>query len=433
MKFIKFTFFIILIFLPIANWAMDIQEFKTKNGLKFWFVEDKSIPIISMSFTFLGGSFFDTKDKSGTANFLAALLDEGSGDLNGKEFQEKMNSLGMKLNFSSSKDKFSGFFQTISENRNESFNLLKSAIGNPSLDSESIEKIRGQIISGIKIAESNIQTQSSLNFYSEFFKGHKFSMDYNGTINSVTGIKKTDLENYLKNYISKSNLLISVSGNINKKELLSLIDETFGSLPTKSNERFKIPSKLSFPDGIKIVPKDTPQSAVVFGQKGISRNSKDFFAARIANYVLGGGGFQSKLYKKVRDERGLVYSIYSYLSQYENNPFIIGGFQTKNESVFETINLIKEEWRKIKDNGITLKELNEAKSYFQGSFSRNFTSTSSIASLLNTIQYHNLGLGYINERQKIIEDISLEEVNRVCFEIFDKDKLYFSVVGAPKK
>ncbi len=129
----------------------------------------------------------------------------------------------------------------------------------------------------------------------------------------------------------------------------------------------------------------------------------------------------------------MVYSIYSYLSQYENNPFIIGGFQTKNESVFETINLIKEEWRKIKDNGITLKELNEAKSYFQGSFSRNFTSTSSIASLLNTIQYHNLGLGYINERQKIIEDISLEEVNRVCFEIFDKDKLYFSVVGAPKK
>ena len=92
MKFIKFTFFIILIFLPIANWAMDIQEFKTKNGLKFWFVEDKSIPIISMSFTFLGGSFFDTKDKSGTANFLAALLDEGSGDLNGKEFQEKQKS-----------------------------------------------------------------------------------------------------------------------------------------------------------------------------------------------------------------------------------------------------------------------------------------------------------------------------------------------------
>lgn len=433
MKLFKFIYLFILFFFPSYCWSVNIQELKTNNGIDFWFVEDRSVPIISMSFTFLGGSFFDDETKIGTANLLAALLDEGTGDLNGKEFQEKMNSLGMKLNFSSSKDKFSGFFQTISENKEESFNMLKSALLEPTLDDESIEKIKNQISSGLKIDQSNVQTISSRNFYSEFFKGHKFSHDKKGTIDSINNIKKTDLRLYLRNNIAASNLIIGVSGDISKENLVNLIDKTFGKLPVLEEKNFNIPEKKSFPNGIKIIKKDTPQSAVTFGHKGISRDNKDFFAARIANYVLGGGGFQSKLYKKIRSEKGLVYSVYSYLSQFENNPFVIGGFQTKNDSVFLTIELIKKEWQNLKNNGISEKELKDAKSYFKGSFSRNFTSTSSIASLLNTLQYYELGIDYVKKREKIIEDVSLKDVNRVCLELFDKDELYFSVVGAPKK
>ena len=429
---LKIFLYLFLIYLPSNGWSINLQEFQTKKGVNVWFVEDKSNPIISISFTFRGGSFFDPVKKAGTANFVASLLDEGSGNLSGREFQEKMISLGMKLSFSTTKDKFSGFFQTISENKVESFNLLKSALIDPSFDESEIEKIRNQVISSIKISESDIQTQSKKIFDLNFFSNHNFSRDKLGTLDSIKNIKKTDLENYHKNYLSTSNLIIGISGDISKKDVIRFIDLSFGMLPEINVDVSKINKKSFFPTGQIITKKITPQTAVFFGHEGINRNHEDFFAARIVNYVLGGGGFQSNLYKKIRVEKGLVYSIYSYLIQYENNALILGGFQTKNNSVFETIELVKNEWEKISNKGVSLKELEEAKSYFQGSFSRNFTSTSSISSLLNTIQYYNLGTEYITKRKKIIEDVTLEKVNKVSSEIFKKDNLYFSIVGDPK-
>ncbi len=164
----------------------------------------------------------------------------------------------------------------------------------------------------------------------------------------------------------------------------------------------------------------------------MQRNHEDFFAARIANYVLGGGGFQSKLYKKIREEKGLVYSIYSYLIPYINDGVIIGGFSTKNETVAETIDLLKSEWKKAKNIGISESELQNAKSYFIGSFSRNFSSTLSIASLLKTIQVYNLGIEYFTERKKIIENLSLNKVNEVSKRFFEVDDLFIIVVGNAK-
>ena len=175
--------------------------------------------------------------------------------------------------------------------------------------------------------------------------------------------------------------------------------------------------------------KTSPQTAVVFGQKGLSRKDKNFFALRIVNYVLGGGGFQSRLYKKIREQNGLVYSIYSYLIPYNDDGVILGGFQTKNESVNETINILKSEWNKIKTDGITKSEFIEAKSYYLGSFSRNYTSTRSIASLLNTIQFYELDINYFQDRKMIINNISHEEVNKIARDIFDSEKLFFAIVG----
>ena len=168
---------------------------------------------------------------------------------------------------------------------------------------------------------------------------------------------------------------------------------------------------------------------MLFGHKGLKRNHKDFFSARIINYVLGGGGFQSRMYKNVREKKGLVYSIYSYLVPYKNNDILLGGFQTRNKSVYEAISLVKEEWDKINKFGITKKEFEEAKTYYKGSFTRNFTSTSSISSLLKTVQVYNLDLEYFKNRNKIIDNLTLKEVNKVAKTLFKKNDLYYTIVG----
>jgi len=165
----------------------------------------------------------------------------------------------------------------------------------------------------------------------------------------------------------------------------------------------------------------------------LERNNENFFALRIANYILGGGGFQSRLYKNIREKKGLVYSIYSYLLSYENDGVIVGGFQTRNKSVFETIENVKNEWKKLNKRGITKSELDNAKAYFNGSFTRNFTSTLSIARLLQVVQYYELGADYFIKREKIINSLNLEKVNGIISEYFSNEKLFFMIVGEPEK
>ena len=176
---------------------------------------------------------------------------------------------------------------------------------------------------------------------------------------------------------------------------------------------------------------ESPQSTVIFGQRGVSRKNKDYFSIRVLNYVLGGGGFQSRLYKEVREKSGLVYSIYSYLVPYQNDGVIVGGFQTRNETVNETIAKVKEQWERIKNEGINQRELRDAQTYYKGSFSRNFTSTISLASLLKIVQYYELGNDYFKKRSEIIDNLKVKNINDLAAKLFEKNDLFFMIVGKP--
>lgn len=427
----KKAFFLLLLFIfsPLKLWSLEVQDLKSKSGIRVWFVEDNSIPIVSMSFSFRGGSYLDKPKKEGTANLLSSLLDESNELFDSRSFQEEMKSLGMKLRFSVTKNQFSGTFQTISSNLNESFKLLSLALNKNKFPEDEIEKVRNQIIAGIRFKESDISSLSSKLFDQGFYKMHKFSRPIDGTLDSLKSIKEEDLKSFKNDNFSLANLIIGVSGNINSSDLLKGLDLVFGKFRETKLSRQKVSPFHDNGKGEKSLKKNSPQTSVIFGQRGLARNDKDFFALRLANYILGGGGFQSRLYKKIREQEGLVYSIYSYLASYENDGIIIGGFQTQNENLQKTIDLVKYEWENIKNKGVTLNEFEEAKSYFNGSFSRNFSSTMSIASLLSTVQFFDLGIDYFAKRKEIINQLSIKEINEVAKEMFDSDKLFFAIVG----
>ena len=425
----RLFFLLVLLTFPYNLSSLEVVELTTKKDIKLWFVKDDSLPIISINFSFNYGSFHDNEQKSGTANLLASMLDESTANFNSKKFQEKMKSIGMKLRFTTSQNKFSGTFQTISENVQESFELLKIAINRETFDEDDVKKVKNQIKASLRFKQSDISSISSRLFTESFYLGHKFSNPIEGNSESIDRISSIDLLKFRDDFFVKSSLKIGVSGNILQTELLKYIDYVFGDLELRSKKDVKIPKFEKLAIGKKYQKKTSPQTAVVFGQKGLSRKDKNFFALRIVNYVLGGGGFQSRLYKKIREQNGLVYSIYSYLIPYNDDGVILGGFQTKNESVNETINILKSEWNKIKTDGITKSEFIEAKSYYLGSFSRNYTSTRSIASLLNTIQFYELDINYFQDRKMIINNISHEEVNKIARDIFDSEKLFFAIVG----
>ncbi|MBS91518.1 MAG: hypothetical protein CMM95_00490 [Rickettsiales bacterium] len=428
MRLFFFTFFL---FFSLNLRAIEFKEIVTEKGIKFWFVEDKSIPLVSLSFSFSGGAVFDPEKKEGTTNLMTSLLDEGTENFSSLEYKLALKDCGAKIAFTTHREKIDGSFRVVSSQIQKGFWLLQEVVNKAKFDQNEIEKVKKQLEASIKIDGSDVSTIASDKFNEDFFLGESFSRKIKGSIKSLKNISRKDIyESYLLNF-NRNFLKIGIAGDIDEENAKKYIDYIFGDLPQNGKENKITFSKLN--KGMKTYNIETPQSTVIFGKKGLSRNDKNFFAARIVNYVLGGGSFQSRLYKEVREKRGLVYSISTYLLPYENDGLIMGVFQTRNETVNETIDKVKEEWDKILKKGISKKEFNDAKTYYKGSFSRNFTSTISIANLLKIVQYYNLGKDYFKKRDRIINDLTLKQVNEAARNLFKSNELFFVIVGKLKK
>ncbi|HET7593999.1 MAG TPA: pitrilysin family protein, partial [Stellaceae bacterium] len=170
-----------------------------------------------------------------------------------------------------------------------------------------------------------------------------------------------------------------------------------------------------------------------FGQPGIKRDDRDWYAAYVVNHILGGGGFSSRLTAEVREKRGLAYSVYSELDPMQHSGVILGGVATQNDRVAQSIDIIRAEWRRMRDAGPTEKELDDAKTFLTGSFPLSLDSTGHIAGILVAIQRDRLGIDYIDRRKTLIESVTLDDAKRVAHRLLDPDKLSFVVVGSPDK
>ena len=427
----RYIFLLSLFFFFGQLKAIEFHSTETQSGIKFWLIEDKSLPLVSMSFVFKGGSKLDPFGKEGLSNLMTSLLDEGTENFTGSKFKLFLKENGIKISYSTTKERIDGTFQVIKSQMQQGFWALNETINKAIFGIDEIERVKTQIEASIKFDQSDISSIASDKFNEKFFKNKKMGRKIKGSIKSLNKISRSDILEFYKSSFTKSNLIIGIAGDVSPSLAKKYVEYVFGNLPKGTNNNDEKKSNF-LSKGESVFNIETPQTTVVFGQRGLNREHKDFFAARIVNYVLGGGGFQSRLYKEIREKNGLVYSIYSYLLPYETFGVIMGGFQTRNENVWETIEKVKNEWSKIKSLGITKNELESAKTYYKGSFSRNFTSTLSIASLLKTVQYYNLGDDYFEKRNSKIDNLKLDYVNKVANDLFDSETLFFMIVGEPK-
>ncbi len=430
-----FSFFILslslLLIAPDAS-AIEIKEVTGSKGLKVWLVEDHTNPIITVDFAFRGGSALDPVGKEGLANLVSSILDEGAGDIKSQAFQQKLEDLAISFSFGASLDSFSGSLRTLKKNQTVAFNLLRLALTKPRFDAEPLQRIRSQIIAGIRRQSQNPRRIARRTLFTKLFPNHPYGRPSNGTENSVNVIKIADMKIFVEQRLARNNLIISVIGDINEAELKTLLDQTFGALPEKA-----APWDVAeiVPDATKrtiVVDKKIPQSIITFAQPGIKRNHPDFFPAYVMNYILGGGGFESRLYEEVREKRGLAYSAYSYLAPLNHAGLIIGGAGTANARTGETVTVLRDEWSKMKKKGVTRREMTDAKTYLTGSYPLRFSSSGRIASMMTGIQMEKLGIDYIEKRNSLIEAVTLKDVGRVAAQLHDPEKITMVVVGTPK-
>jgi len=411
--------------------AIDIKQVKSPKGIEAWLVEDHTIPLIAMSFSFAGGAAEDPPGKEGLAHFMTGMLDEGAGPLDSEAFQARRDQLAIKLSFDSNMDNFEGDFQTLSANRDAAFGLLKLALTFPHFDQKPLDRVRNQFLVGAEENAEDPEHIASAAWMTAVFKDHPYARESEGTSQSLTSITADDLKALHKRLFTRKSLKISVVGDIDAETLSRLLDETFGELP--DTEPLTPPPVASFTSGpmLKVIDRDIPQSIIMFGHEGILRSDKDFIPAYVTSFILGGGGFGSRLTDEVREKRGLTYGIGAGFYPLDRAGVFLGQVGTRNEKAKETIDTLTDVIKRFASEGPTAKELADAKTYLTGSYALRFDSNSKIANQLLGLQEDNLGIDYVNKRNAMIDAVTLDQVKEQARRLLHPDRLIMVVVGKP--
>lgn len=410
--------------------AMNIQTITSPGGIKAWLVEEHSVPLMALRFGFDGGNSQDPVGKDGVANFITAMMDEGAGDLTSDAFQERMEDIAMRMSYDDAKDALYGSFETLTVNRDKAVELLKLAIQKPRFDDDAVERIRQQLLASLAYADKDPEKVAGREWYSLAFAGHPYARPSSGTVASVSKITRDDLAAFYKRTFAKSNLKVVVVGDIDAATLGKVLDDVFGGLPDTA-DLLPVAKTLPISGQQKIIEMNVPQSVAVFGLGAMARKDPDFMAAFVVNHILGGGGFSAKLMEEVREKRGLAYSVYSYLQPYQHTAVLSGSVATKNESMAESLAIIRAELKKMANNGPTADDLQAAKDYLTGSYALRFDTNSKIASQLLGLQMEGFGTDYVDQRNKIVEAITMDDVKRVAKRLLKADELIVTVVGKP--
>jgi zinc protease len=411
--------------------AMEIQRVKSPGGIEAWLVESHDNPLIAMRFAFRGGAAQDPAGRDGVAYFVSGMMDEGAGDLDSVRFQDRLQSLAMRMDFDASRDVMLGNVQMLTANRDESFDLLRLALTSPRFDDDAVERVRAQIIAGLKFDENDPEEVASLAWDRLAFGNHPYGRPIKGTMASIEAISTDELKDYVRRVFARDKLLVTVVGDIDGDTLGPKLDEVFGTLPL--NSALAPVSEASPPLGPtrEIILMDVPQSVAQFGHRAFSRKDDDFMAAYMLNYIIGGGGFSSRLMEEVREKRGLAYSVHSNLFPYQHGAVFVGNVATKNEAVAQSLDVIESELRRLAEEGPSPEELANAKSYLTGAYALRFESSSSIANQLLWIRIEDLGIDYIDKRNEMIEKVSLDDIKRVARRLIEADRLITTIVGKP--
>ena len=410
---------------------VDIQEVTSPGGITAWLVEDHSIPFVALELSFRGGASLDAPGKRGAINLMTALLEEGAADMDARAFARAQESLASSLGFNVSDDALSVSARFLTENREETVQLLKAALQEPRFDADAIERVRGQVLSNIQSSLKNPNDIASRAFDALAFGDHPYATSLNGTQESVAALTREDLVQAHQSVIARDRITVGAVGDISPEQLSALLDELLADLPETGAEMPPV-AKLNIPGGVQIVDYPTPQSVALFGHSGIRQDDPDFFAALVLNQVLGGGSFESRLMNEVREKRGLTYGVYSSLVAKDLSETYMGSVSSANDRIAEAIEVIRDEWRKAAEEGVSQEELQDAKTYITGAYPLRFEGNGQIASILVGMQLLGLPIDYIATRNDKVDAVTLEDVKRVASELLQPDALQFVVVGQPE-
>lgn len=434
----RYFLVLFLILLPMHSVAaaqkkpfLNIQQVTSPGGITAWLVEDQTVPVIALSFTFRdAGAKTDPAGKQGRAQLASNTMDEGAGEYDSAAFQKALQDLSISLSFNADRDNFGGALKTLTLHQDKAFDLLRLAVTSPRFDAEPLERMRAANISRIKGNMTNPKWMAARLQNDRIFEGHPYARNSGGTLTDLRAITVQDLKDFHKS-LGKNRLLVTVAGDITAAQLAPLLDSVFGTLPevaAPADDK----TALKNAGTTYVFKQDIPQTIVEMAQPGIGRDDPDYHTAQIMNFILGGSGFGSRLTDEIREKRGLTYGIFSFFREYEGAKVFHVSTSTENKNVPEMIKIITAEWQKMKEAPVSEKELQDAKAYLIGSLPLSLTSTDAIAELMLSLRLDNLPTDYLDTREARIRDITTKDIQDTAQRLLRPDQFTTILVGTPE-
>jgi zinc protease len=393
--------------------ATEVTKVTSPGGITAWLVSDDTVPLIAVNLAFRGGAAQDPDGKAGLAGLMTALLDEGAGDLDAAAFKARLEDTAVRLSFDAGRDEISGSMATLAARREEAFDLLRLALAEPRFDDEPLERIRGQIVSGLTARSTDPDVIAGQLFAASTFPGHPYGRPTDGTPETVAAIGRDDVVALHRRLFARDTLVVGVVGAIDAATLAPLLDVAFGDLPASAELAPVADASPVLGLTLTATVKE-PQTVIRLAGPGIARQDPDYMAAFVMDHILGGGTFSSRLYRSVREERGLAYSVGTSLVSYDHAALTVAATSTNPQRAEEALSLLKAAFADMAANGPTTAELEAAKRYLTGNYALRFDSSSKIAGQLVGLQLEGMPIDYFAIRNSLIEAVTLDDVKRVA-------------------
>ncbi|RZI45676.1 M16 family metallopeptidase [Candidatus Finniella inopinata] len=405
-----------------------IKEVTTPEGHSVWLAPSDT-PVVSIGIVFLGAGRRAAFQSPGLTDLLTSVLDEGAGPYNSQAFKTRLLEKNIQLGISANHDNLVITFRTIKENVKEAFQLVQLMMTAPRFEDEDMKRVKQQV--GASLEQSlNDPKPVGLEALHGFVLGdvHPYNPRTAECIKNIPTITAHHLRDYMAGHLTQSTVQIVAAGDISSGDLSDLVDPFVSSLSNQIKQT--TPDRLPYQNlgGNLNVEMDIPQTVIYFLQKGVSVNHPDFYAFFMINRILS-NAFESRLWHEVREKRGLAYFCATNLSNNDLNDVLTGITATKTETVAETIQIIKKEWDKLVAGGVTQEELDFHKKNAIGAYALNFGSTLEIVSVLLWYRQRQLSLHDLNQRNLRIQNLTVEEINRVITEQIKPHELAFVTIG----
>jgi zinc protease len=403
------------------------------NGLVLLTSEQRALPMVAIELMIDAGSRHESAEQAGLANLTSKLLSFGTKRRNALQISETLDFIGAGLSTGASENVASMSMTILKKDLTTGLELLGEILTSSTFPQGEIDRQKQTILAAIKAKEDDPGAVAGKAFAAALFPQSPYGRPVEGTESSVKGLQQKNLREFFARYYRPNRSILSVVGDVSEQEIIGALKPALRAWSKgAASTAPPAPSLIGAPQMIR-VNKPLTQANIILGHAGVPRGHADYYAILVMNYILGGGGFSSRVMDSIRNERGLAYSVYSYFGADKSHGSFQFVMQTKNETAAEAIRLAREEVQRIREQPVSAQELDDAKNYLIGSFPLRFDTNRRIAAFISQVEYFELGIDYPNRYGDLIGKVSREEVQRVAKQYLHPDRLITVVVGNQKK